>query len=200
MALVIGQPLNSAGCVTRLLDIIGREPTELEDRIGYHRGRLAKGYFIAVLKDRLAPGEFEFAGYTYFSGGKLGPPNKDAAVNNARTSVQNDLTKEIGSAGVTELQRRTAASIKTIGIERLAKCLPVIWHSEDMETDPRLPIQYPPGSGIMQLKLTVKKTFLVVAEVSAGGAFIGMNGFRSVIVPNVPYYQRVAVRSYLASI
>ena len=198
MALTIGQVIQSQGCVTRLLDVIGREPNELEDIIGYHRGRLAQGYYIAVLKDRLLPGEFEFAGYTHLSGGKIGAPDPQKRPD-TRPGVHQTLAGQVGAGGIAKLQQQTVASIPTTGVERLAKVLPKIMHSAAMETDPNLPVQYPVGSGIKQYILTVKKNFLIAAEVAPGGALSGRN-FNSRIARNAPYEERVKVRRYLESV
>ena len=202
MALSIGQIIQSAGCVTRLQDIIGREPNELEQLIGYHRGRLAQGYYIAVLKERLQPGEFNFAGYTHLSGGKYGlpDPQKRQAVNDARINVHDNLRNNIGQSGIDAQQRQITAAIPLTGVERLAKCMPKIMHSDAMEKDPSLPLQYPRGDGIKQYILTVKKNFLIAAEVDPGGAIRGMNNFASRIAANVAYEQRMAVRRYLEAV
>jgi hypothetical protein len=107
------------------------------------------------------------------------------------------LQQQVGPQGMAHLQKTSAASFAINGVDRMAKCFPKIMHNQDMETNPALPIQYPRGSGIMQIILTVKKNFLLVAEVDATGTISGMNGFSSQIAPGVPYEQRVAVRKYL---
>ena len=201
MAFTIGQVVPMAGCVTRLLDLLGREPNELEDIIGYHRGRLAQGYYIAVLKEPLRAGEFEYAGYTHLSGGKIGAPDplKRPGVDAARPGVHQTLTNTVGAGGVNALQQRTAAATPPLGTERLAKVLPKIMHDSAMDSDPSKPVQYPVGSGIKQFILTTKKNFLIAAEVDPGGALKGRN-FASRIAKNVPYDERVKVRRYLESV
>ena len=198
MALSIGQIIQASGCVTRLMDLIGREPDELERIIGYHRGRLAQGYFIAVLKDRVQPGEFVYAGYTHLSGGKIGAPDPKKRPD-TRATVHQTLVNQVGAGGVDRLQQKTLLDIPYVGLERLAKVMPKILHSDAMEKDPALPLQYPVGAGIKQYILTAKKNFLIAAEVAPGGAFTGRN-FSSKIAPNAPYDERQKVRKYLESV
>ena len=202
MAFTIGQIVPMAGCVTRLQDLLGREPEELERIIGYHRGRLAQGYYIAVLKEPLRPGEFEYGGYTHFSGGKMGAPDplKRPGVDAARPGVHQSLLKDVGAKGLNGLQQKTAGATPLVGTERLAKVLPKIMHDAAMDGDPTKPVQYPVGAGIKQFILTVKKNFLIAAEVDAGGDVKGRNSFTSKIAKSVPYDERVKVRRYLESV
>ena len=69
MSYRIGDIVSVRGCLTRLIDIINRDPIHLEDLIGFHRGRLSRGYYLLLLKEPMAAGEFQFLGYTHLSGG-----------------------------------------------------------------------------------------------------------------------------------
>jgi hypothetical protein len=78
MNLVLGSRWDERGCLTRLIDVINKEPSYLEDLVGFHRGRLSEGYyFLLLLRQRFEPEQFEFFGYTYMSGGKIGLPSRD---------------------------------------------------------------------------------------------------------------------------
>lgn len=199
MTLSLGQTLDSAGCITRLRDLIGQEPGELEKRIGYHAGRLANGYWIALLKSSLQPADFVHAGYTHFSGGRIGAPDlqKRPFIDAKRPPVQDQLAQRLGAGGVASMQQKTVGHIPLTGLDRMAKVLPAIPHSSDMDKDANQPVQYPVGSGIMQLILTVKKPFLIAAEVDRAGKVTGVNGFTSQIAPSVRYEERVKLRQYL---
>jgi TfdA family taurine catabolism dioxygenase TauD len=66
-------------------------------------GRLSKGFAFLLLIIPLRPGEFEYAGYTYWSGGKLGKPSDNAAIERARPSVHSLMEKEYGKRSMDEL-------------------------------------------------------------------------------------------------
>ena len=52
------------GCITTLISVINRPADDLERRLGFNSGRLAEGWALLLLKEPVAGGEFEFAGYT----------------------------------------------------------------------------------------------------------------------------------------
>lgn len=164
MSFTLGAKEKLRGTVTRLIDVFGYESAALEDRIGYGRGRLARGYYLALLAEPFAPGDFEFMGYTYFSGGKLGLPSNDRTVEAARPRVQDLLAIEHGQQAVQEIKAEFCKNILLKGAERVAKILPIIRHSDAMGAAD----QYPRGRGIaqpIQLLEGHEKWFLIAAEV-----------------------------------
>ena len=167
MALVLGSTTAASGCVTRLVDIINRSPSELEDLVGYRRGRLAQGFYLLLLKHPLSAGDFEFFGYTYMSGGKIGSPSNVEAIENARPRVHDVLARSLHSAGPTvapTIDEQFAKSIPLSGPNRYVKIVAFIGHDDHIGAAD----QYPASKlGIAQLNLkkAKKKDFLVAAEV-----------------------------------
>jgi hypothetical protein len=162
MAYVLGTPAMASGCLTRLIDIVNRAPTELEDLVGFHRGRLANGFYLLLLKQPLAPMDFEFYGYTYMSGGKIGLPS-----NSARPKVDDLVRSTLHNAGprvAPDVYEQFARAIRLNGQERYVKIVPVIGHDDAMP----MADQYPASKkGITQLNLKKDKAkiFLVAAEI-----------------------------------
>ncbi|WP_434614615.1 hypothetical protein [Azospirillum sp. B2RO_4] len=190
----VGDTVSAYGCVTRLIDIINRDPTHLEELIGFHRGRLSRGYYLLLLKEPLAANEFEFFGYTYFSGGKFGLPSNDEAKEAARQSVHDSLLKQMGNMGVYNLAQKVAADIPATGQNRLVKIIPVIGHDDKMKTAD----QYPASPhGIAQFRLIVEKRFLVSAFVGPDRRF--QSGALDLIInEDTGYESRRAVFQYLS--
>ena len=71
----LGKVVQADGCITRLKFVINRPTRELERRIGYSAGRLDGGWWLLLLQDQVQAAEFEFYGYTQFSGGRIGHPD-----------------------------------------------------------------------------------------------------------------------------
>jgi hypothetical protein len=61
----------TTGCCTHALLLRGKSLTELEDVLGYQRGRLAAGATILFLEALPTADCFQLAGYTYFSDGAV---------------------------------------------------------------------------------------------------------------------------------
>lgn len=191
----IGDIVSVRGCLTRLIDIINRDPIHLEDLIGFHRGRLSRGYYLLLLKEPMAAGEFQFLGYTHLSGGKYGLPSNDPAAEAARPTVQGSLEQKFGVAGVNGLARKIAGDIPATGERRLAKIVPVIGHDQAMGPAD----QYPASKhGIAQFNLTVPKKFLVSAFVDPNRRFQG-GGLDLVMDKGTAYDSRRAVFQYLSA-
>lgn len=157
----------ASGCLTRLIDIVNRTPTELEDLVGFHRGRLANGFCLLLLKQPLAPGDFEFFGYTYMSGGRVGLPHNDSAIDRARPKVDDMVRAAIHGPSpkvAPDSYERFAASVRLGGPERYVKIIPTTGHDPAMGSADQYPASM---KGITQLNLkrACAKTFLVAAEV-----------------------------------
>jgi hypothetical protein len=162
MVMALGTSVAAKGCLTRLIDMVNRHPSELEDLVGFHRGRLTQGFHVLLLRQHLLPDDFEFFGYTYMSGGRIGLPSNIPAVENARPKVQDALLKEIGSKDLKERKASFASSIRLQGRDRFVKIIPYIEHSKSMNAAD----QYPASKlGITQLNLLVPKFFLAAADV-----------------------------------
>jgi hypothetical protein len=152
--LKLGAIVCRAGFVTRLRDINGRPADDLTDRLGYNPGRLESGFFVLLLLQPLERGDFEFAGYTHFSGGRIGKPLDDPDLDKLRPKVHSQLAATMQTS-FDEYAGGFASRIPPYGMERLAKIVP---HTREGD--------YPGGTGIFQLELIVGKEFLVAAEVS----------------------------------
>src|SRR4051812_15492654 len=101
----VGTLLPLSGDVTTLNWIAPSKPTTVEAKLGFGHGRLAKGYWIAVLKERLDPGDFEFAGTTMRSGGRFGLPMPTYAADILRPKVHDQIMATRGAQGYDNLQR-----------------------------------------------------------------------------------------------
>lgn len=166
----LGERVMAKGCVTRLIDVANREPALVEKLVGFHAGRLAAGYWLLVLKERLAVGDFQFFGYTYMSDGRLGPPSNDPMVEAARPRVHDRLHASLGADGVERLTRSVIASVPLTGPDRWVKIVPVTGHDDAMGPAD----QYPASPlGIKQMKLVKPKSFLVAGKFDAAGRFEG---------------------------
>ncbi|MBW8269345.1 hypothetical protein [Caldovatus aquaticus] len=160
-----GTVLPLHGFVTRLDSVINRPGRVLEDILGYHRGRLARGWALLLLTEPLRPGDFEFAGYTRFSGGRIGHPGLGAA----RQTADARLRAMLGAQGYDRVKARIADGLEIRGPRRVAKILPAIGHDSGMAE----PDQYPPGGGVPQWLLKEARRFIVAAVVPAGRCYRG---------------------------
>jgi hypothetical protein len=167
--LQVGQLVRSKGCLTRLIDIVNRDPAYIERTVGFHSGRLARGYYLLLLKERLTADDIEFYGYTHFSGGRIGPPPTASDTPDTRLPVQQSLEARVGPGGVRTLQTKFAAGVQLAGPSRLVKVVARITHDRTMTGG----LQYPPGAGVMQVNLRNPKLFLVAAEVYPNRRFHG---------------------------
>jgi hypothetical protein len=152
------------GYVTTLISVINRPSDELERRLGYNSGRLAQGWALLLLKQSVTGGEFEFAGYTHLSGGRIGNPH----LGNSRPRVQDDLQTML--ADPSGFATRFAQNNFVLsGPNRIVKIIPT------GTADPALsePDQYPVGTGIPQWILTREKLFLVAVVVPTGRRYSG---------------------------
>jgi hypothetical protein len=67
--LKIGDIVCRSGDVTQLNYLLNVTPGELENRLGYETGRLRLGWYLLLLEQSVAAGEFTWGGTTEFSGG-----------------------------------------------------------------------------------------------------------------------------------
>ncbi len=160
-----GTRLRAKGCITRLHFVINRPGEQLEDILGYHRGRLKQGWALLLMTEPAGPNDYVFAGHTHFSGGRIGHPNGG----DARLSADDSLRQMLGLQGFDRMRARIAGEMTISGPERIAKIIPAIGHDDDMSA----PDQYPPGGGAPQWILTAEKDFIVAAVVPAGHFYRG---------------------------
>ncbi len=157
LELAVGQRDYFHGFITKALFIRGRSQEELEQNLGYGSRRLAGGYWLLFAEKLPTADDFEFAGYTHFSGGKPEGHKFPAAL-----SVEQRLAEEIGS--LRNIKERIVRDVFRIsGPERIAKIIPV-----DSGRD------YPPGAGIPQWKLKYPGiVFRVITKIDVGERYMG---------------------------
>jgi hypothetical protein len=163
----VGQTQFMTGFCTHAFLLRGKSLSDLEKSLGYRSGRLASGARILFLEQLPQPDDFELAGYTYFSGGavqghKLGPGERDAnrmeALLNSEHGWSDDQIRKYK-------QRMIGNKIVISGAERLAKLV---------ACTPNGPLEdYPPGSGVFQLKITRRLLFRVKANIAPSEKWLG---------------------------
>ena len=72
--LVLGHIMTMDKSITQNTWVGPRSARNLERSLGYAEGRLSAGWAVLVLKEKLAPLDFEFDGITLRSGGREGLP------------------------------------------------------------------------------------------------------------------------------
>jgi hypothetical protein len=155
----VGDVVLKGGFFTQALYLRGQSSAELERRLGYGAGRLAQGWRLLFMLDLPGVEDFEFRGYTHFSGGvvqgHLNPPDKRTA---------EDRLRESGVDVLRSKQKVIREVFRLHGPNRLAKVIPV-----------RTGTEYPPGSGIPQWTLVRgrEKRFEVAAFVAPGQLYNG---------------------------
>jgi hypothetical protein len=196
----VGTLLALSGDVTTLNWIGPRPPRDVEINLGFGAGRLAQGYWIAVLKEPLLPDDFVFGGTTMRSGGRFGLPASNAADDALRPRVHDQVMAERGPAGYHQLQMRALASVAIAGPNRIAKVLPVTPHDPALAPD----LQYPMGGGGLQWTIdrAHKKNFLIALHVDPAG-MADAGAFRVSLADGQPFQQlydaRARVARHLAS-
>ena len=158
---------NMTGYCTHAFLLRGKSLNELEDLVGFRRGRLAGGATIYFLEALPVPDDIQLAGYTYFSDGavqghKLAPADRDPF------RMESLLRTEMGWTDAqirAYKQRMIGTKIVISGHERLAKLDPVTPHSASEE--------YPPGKGIFQVRVVRPLSFKLKANIAPGARWLG---------------------------
>jgi hypothetical protein len=163
--LVVGTPAQLRGDITTLQWIKPGYEFETESALGYHHGRLAQGYWVSVMTQKPGDSDFEFAGTTLRSGGRLGLPHPDPEIDAARTLVREEMIAKYGMVEYHQMRKAFLANAMISGSQRLAKVTPVIPHNDQMPADQ----QYPAGGGGLQWTLTKEVPFYVVLFVAPDG-------------------------------
>lgn len=155
------------GFCTHAFLLRGKSLKELATLLGYVESRLASGATILFLQKLPTPDEFQLAGYTYFSDGtvqghKLAPADRDPY------RMESLLKAELGWTDMqlrAHKQKMIGTKILINGYERLAKLVPV--------TGPSQGEDYPPGTGVFQVKVVRPLPFQVKASVAPGQKWLG---------------------------
>lgn len=113
------------GNVTTLKWIGPRAPPEVERSVGYRPGRLKMGYFIALLRKPLNVDDFDLAGITLRSGGRLGLPEATRRLDEKRPTVKSSILERDGEAAYNALKQTAMAYMTIRGGDRIAKVLPL---------------------------------------------------------------------------
>jgi hypothetical protein len=133
----VGDAVKVSGYITKEKFIAGRTLPEIEDILGYRRGRFVKG-IVVVHPTRLPlASEFDLAAYSMVAEHRYAQP---------------------GGLDIAKVKQNAMASWALSGLERLVKVWPNTPHDRELEPD----IQYPPGRGAPQWKLTAKLDGVVV--------------------------------------
>jgi hypothetical protein len=165
--MAIGTVQQRTGFCTHAFLLRGKPLSELEDLLGYSRGRLAAGATILFLERLPSAQDIQLAGYTYFS---------DAAVQGRKHSpadrepyrMESLLRAELGWSDAqlaAHKQKMIGTKIVIAGHERLAKLVPQTSHTPGDE--------YPPGKGIFQVKIVRPLPFRVKADIAPGQKWLG---------------------------
>lgn len=147
----LGETVQKKGYVTQLHYLKGRSATQLERLLGYKAGRLAGGWALLELLKMPKPEDFEFRGYSYFSGGiEEGHLDSKKSGNTAEVKLR-DGSFDLNALKLALIKNSFAIT----GPRRLVKVCP---------KDPPSGIKdYPPGSGVPQWELVNKLSFRVTA-------------------------------------
>jgi hypothetical protein len=137
------------GCITQERYIKGRSLAELERLLGFEKGRLEKGIVVAALIQLPAAHQFELLGYSQVA------EHKSKAIDPKKLDV-NKLKEMVIKEAFT-----------LVGNKRLVKVIANKPHNTKVDND----IQYPPGLGVPQWKLTTALPARVTGIVSPGKVY-----------------------------
>ena len=76
---------------TKALYLRSQPSGECERGLGYGPGRLSQGWWLLFALERPTSDNFEFGGYTHFSGARIGHPS----LGNTRPTVEEELQKDL---------------------------------------------------------------------------------------------------------
>lgn len=137
--------LKIKGCITQEHYIKGKTVSEMERILGFEKGRFQNGITVLALIQMPEAHQFDLLGYSQVAGHKF---------NNA--SLKGMDVKKLKEMVVKE-------AFTLAGVKRLVKVIPNTPHNHLVDND----IQYPPGLGVPQWKLTGKVSARVVATLKS---------------------------------
>ena len=155
------------GDITQLNALILGSAERTAKNVGFHADRLKPGYWILLLMRLPQAHEFEFAGTTLRSAGRVGVPQKTKEQDKTRARVHDQINDERGSAGYAALQQMMLRDMQTNGPKRLVKVIPKVRHNDATMRPYK---DYPMGGGFLQWNLKEPGiAFFCAAEVGQGG-------------------------------
>ena len=174
--LVVGRSYARRGDITLISAIAGQTPWAVERRLGFHKGRLSRGYSLLVLTEKVSITDFIWGDQTRYSGGNQLYRDEGAMVPR-RDLLRGALLVQHGSDDAADAalwtifgtsQRRINDGVTTRSV---VKIIPNIDHSSDMPSH----LQYPDADtgNIPQWKLVHPKAMECVANVHAGAVYGG---------------------------
>lgn len=137
------------GCITQEIYIKGKTLPELERLLGFQKGRLDNGIVVAALIQLPTAHQFELLGYSQV----------------AEHKFRNDATNGLDVPKLKEIVLRDTFTL--VGLKRLVKVMANKPHADHLDND----LQYPPGLGVPQWKITSRVSARVVAVVDPGGVY-----------------------------
>lgn len=141
--MVVHEIIQVKGCITQEIYIKGKTLSELERILGFQKGRLEKGMVVAALIQLPTIHQFELLGYSQVAEHKFGKAATNGLdVNKLKEMVVKD-------------------TFTLVGLKRLVKVMANAPHNDHLNND----IQYPPGQGVPQWKLTGRVSARVIAIV-----------------------------------
>lgn len=137
------------GCITQERYILGKSLPELEQILGFQKGRLDTGIVVAALIQLPSTRQFELLGYSQVAEHRFG----------------GDATKGLDVSKLKEMVLKDTFTLT--GNKRLVKVMANTPHSDLLDND----LQYPPGLGVPQWKLTSRIPARVIAIVLPGKVY-----------------------------
>ena len=141
MSMNVGDKMPVGGYVTKDKFILGRTLQEIEDILGFQRGRLAQGMFVLALDRLPQQNEFQLAAYSM--------------------TAEHHFTLP-GDLEISKIKESAAGTWSLTGGDRLVKVRAVTPHDPNLDLDD----QYPPGKGAPQWKLLARIPATCVAAVT----------------------------------
>ena len=136
------------GCITQERYIKGKTLAELERLLGFQKGRLESGVVVAALIQLPAVNQFELLGYSQVAEHKFSADDRKLDINKLKQMVVEE-------------------TFTLVGNKRLIKVIANTRHNDAIEND----LQYPPGLGIPQWKLTDRISARVLDVVKPGEVY-----------------------------
>jgi hypothetical protein len=165
--LAAGQIYFTAGFCTHAFLLRGKSLSELDYMLGFRSGRLAAGAALLFLEQSPDADDLELAGYTQFSDGAI-QGHKVAPQDRAPRRMEALLKSEDGwSDAQIRLykQKMIGSKIVIAGPDRLAKLVP--------NTPEALHEDYPPGTGVFQVRIRRRLLFRVKAAIPPNTKWLG---------------------------
>jgi hypothetical protein len=145
----INEMIEVRGCITQERYIKGRSLAQLEQLLGFAKGRLDNGIIVAALIQLPNINQFQLLGYTQV----------------AEHKFKGIDPKKLDENKLKELVLKEAFTL--VGYKRLVKVIANTPHNAKVDND----TQYPPGQGIPQWKLTSALPARVTGIVTRGKAY-----------------------------